>query len=116
VPETPKEPAVTLPIIQRSWIGRYAPDHEQAGALIERTSTCECGATFVQMQLSAAFLETMERKSPAIVEAFVRQTPGFWVPTHCPPCERKDITHLAHLAEIRQSGTASRTLPDRRAS
>jgi hypothetical protein len=109
-------PAVSLPTIQRSWIGHYGPDHDRAGQLIERRATCQCGSEFAQMQLSASWLSTMERRNPQIVQAFAQQTPGFWVPAHCPPCERKDLTLRAQIDEARSrsAGTASATLPDTR--
>jgi hypothetical protein len=110
--QTSDAPAITLAVIQRSWIGRYGPDHELAGQLVEREAVCSCGRSFHQQQLSASWLETMERRSARIVASLATQAPGFWVPAHCGPCERADLGRQARIDEAR--GTASHTLPDRR--
>lgn len=110
--ETPTTTPVTMGVIQRSWIGRYGPDHELAGQLIERSTTCECGRAFTQMQLSAGFLETMERRNPRIIADFQQQTPGFWVPAHCGPCERVQIRHQSRIDEAQNAPRVASTVPD----
>lgn len=113
MPEQQEAP-VTMAVIQRSWIGRYGPDHERAGQLIERSAVCECGAAFQQMQLSATWLETMERRRPRVIALLQDQAPGFWIPAHCPPCERVQLGHQARIDEAQNAPRVASTVPDRR--
>lgn len=64
-----------------------------AGDPITRESTCECGTRFTQRQLSARFLEGVERFSAGAIAAVSRQIPDYFVPVFCPHCERIDLGH-----------------------
>jgi hypothetical protein len=105
---TPPPAATDVPPNPRLWLGRYREDHERAGQLIERTHTCECGRAFRQNQLSVSFLEAMEARGT--IKLFEQQTPGFWVPVHCGPCERVQLRFRQQVDDARQLGN------DRRAS
>jgi hypothetical protein len=88
----------------------YPSGHEKAGQLIERETTCECGRNFSQTLLAARELEAAERMG--VIGRILAQIPDCYVPVHCPPCERQDLTYQARIDEAR--GTASHTYPDRR--
>jgi ribosomal protein S27E len=72
-----------------------------AGDPITRERTCECGSRFTQRQLSARFLESAERFSAAAIDGISRQVPGYFVPVHCPPCERRDMHRQNRIEQIR---------------
>jgi hypothetical protein len=90
----------------------YGPDHEHAGQPVERQATCACGRTFTQSLLATRELEAAERLG--VLDRVLRQIPDGFVPVHCPPCERRDLSHQARIDDAR--GTASTTLPDRRSA
>lgn len=71
------------------------------GKPITRESKCECGQRFVQRLLSERFLEIVERSSRTAMAVMERQVPGFYVPVHCPPCERQDLGRQARVADLR---------------
>lgn len=72
-----------------------------AGDPITRERTCECGKQFTQRQLSARFLEGVEKFSAGAIDAVSRQIPGYFVPVHCPPCERRDMHRQLRIEQIR---------------
>lgn len=84
--------------------------HDEKGAPITRERSCECGARFTQTLLSERFLAIVERQSKRAIDAVTRDVPGYYVPKHCPPCERRDLGHNARLHEARQ---AARPFGDR---
>jgi hypothetical protein len=76
--------------------------HDAKGTVITRARTCECGASFTQRQLSARFMEIVEKQGRNAVLKVERDIPDLFVPVHCPPCERKDLgfaARRAHYAE-----------------
>lgn len=79
--------------------------HDAEGNVVRRERTCECGKTFAQTLLSERFLTMCERQSRACLNAVTQQIPGYFVPVHCPHCERIDVGRWAHIAE-------SRSVPD----
>lgn len=84
---------------------------------VERETTCACGRSFTQMQVSVPELEALERMGR--IDSFLAAVPDGFVPVHCPPCETKDLGRQARIDEGRarssETGAYSRTLPDRRA-
>jgi hypothetical protein len=90
----------------------------QAATPIERQATCECGRTFTQSLMAPRELAAMERMGH--IATFMRSVPECFVPVHCPPCERADLSRQARIDEGRalsaERATASNTVPDRRAS
>jgi hypothetical protein len=99
---------------------RYAvyADGPNAGEEITRVRTCGCGQSFTQRMLAPSELAALERMGH--LASVTAQIPGYFVPVHCPPCERADIGRQAYIDEGRAlslaRGTASATVPDRRAS
>jgi hypothetical protein len=75
--------------------------HDAAGNPIIREAACECGRRFMQTLLSERFLSIAERQSARAIAAVTEQIPGFFVPVHCPKCERIDLGHTARVAEAR---------------
>ncbi len=71
------------------------------GKPISRQSSCECGRKFSQRLLSERFLTIVEKHSRRAMDIFAKQVPGFFVPVHCPQCERRDLGRAARLAETR---------------
>lgn len=69
--------------------------HDATGKLITRRQTCECGQSFTQMLLSERFMLIVERRGPMALDAMRREVPDYFVPVHCPPCERKDLSMSA---------------------
>lgn len=72
------------------------------GTPVTRDAQCECGQMFRQQQLSPAWLEWVERvaRNPRrAIQAIQRQIPDYYVPVHCPPCERIDIGRQALIDE-----------------
>ena len=69
------------------------------GQPITRNRTCECGRSFEQTLLSERFLEIVERHSGRAIQMLTQQIPGFFVPVHCPACERKDLGFQARKDE-----------------
>lgn len=67
------------------------------GHPIRRDRTCECGRSFTQTLLSERFLTIVEKAR--VMERFKRDVPGFYVPVHCPACERVDLGRAARIAE-----------------
>ncbi len=64
-----------------------------------RERTCECGQRFTQRQLSERFLTIVEGFSAKAIAAVTRQIPDFFVPVHCPRCERVDVRRQAWIDE-----------------
>jgi hypothetical protein len=92
----------TTAALAASWFQRYAPDHAdeaKRGQEITRQHRCECGREFTQRILSERQMAAAERLG--VVGVVARQIPGFWVPVHCPPCERKDLGRQARMDEAR---------------
>lgn len=79
--------------------------HDADGKAISRTRTCECGRSFPQRLLSERFLAIVERQGKRAFDLFTKQVPGFYVPVHCPPCERVDLRRGLELEQ-------ARSLPD----
>lgn len=77
--------------------GWWAKDAD--GKTITRERTCECGHTYTQHLLGPRFLGMAERHSMGAVDAVMRDVPDLFVPVHCPPCERRAITHHPLPAE-----------------
>lgn len=77
--------------------------HDAEGNAITRTRTCECGRRFTQRLLSARFLEIVEGQSKGALAAVRRDIPDYFVPVHCPPCERRDLGHAARRADFRRT-------------
>jgi len=71
------------------------------GNPIARERVCECGQRFTQRLLSERFLAMVERRGPRAMELMTKQVPGFFVPVHCPKCERVDLGRRMQLDEIR---------------
>lgn len=87
----------------------YAEGHERAGQTIERQATCACGRTFTQMLLSPRELAAAERLG--VIDRIRTQIPGFYVPVHCPPCERQDLGRQARIEQARDIPSSRRTTP-----
>lgn len=73
---------------------------DRAGRDITRQRRCECGAEFTQSLLSPQWLEMVEKYSKGAIRAISKQIPDYFVPVHCPPCERKDIAMQARRDEF----------------
>jgi hypothetical protein len=69
--------------------------HDEKGKTIVRERSCECGKRFTQRLLSARFLAIAERQGIGALRALQRGVPDFYVPVHCPPCERRDLGFAA---------------------
>lgn len=94
-------------------------ERNAAGGFVTRDATCQCGKQFTQCIMAAKALESLERQGK--VEVVAKQIPGFWLPVHCPTCERIDLAHQARLDESRARDgapppTYSPTYPDVRRS
>lgn len=72
--------------------------HDAIGQPITRQRTCECGGRFTQRQLSARFMLIVEKQGAGALAAMKRDIPEYFVPVHCPPCERRDLGFSARLA------------------
>jgi hypothetical protein len=69
---------------------------------VTRGAVCECGTGFTQRHLSARFLSMCEKwNGGGALRAVERQIPGFFVPVHCPKCERRDLQLEAKRLEYR---------------
>lgn len=97
VERKPDARSTGLTRVGESWFAK----NQQSGETIERQRTCECGATFNQFLLSARFLATIERQRGRALELVRQQIPGYYVPVHCPKCERRDIGRQARVDDIR---------------
>lgn len=75
--------------------------HDEHGKPITREGRCECGRRFSQTLLSERFLGIVEAKSAAAIKAVTETIPGYFVPVHCPSCERRDLGMQARLDESR---------------
>lgn len=73
------------------------------GTVITRTARCECGILFEQQQLSERWIEAVERVSPRAVRMMQQQIPDFFVPVHCPKCERVDLGRRFQLDLVREN-------------
>lgn len=76
--------------------------HDETGKPIVRERICECGHRFTQRLLSERFLAIVERKGAKAMDLMRRDIPDFFVPKHCPPCERRDLGRHARMHEARQ--------------
>ena len=72
-------------------------ERNAAGGFVQRQSTCCCGKEFTQSIMAATALESLERQGK--IDIIAKQIPGFWLPKHCPPCERKDLALEARRSE-----------------
>lgn len=110
---------------QRGWIPRRVPIMQQAaqagggltpidapgwmfstganGKAISRDRSCECGQRFTQRLLSERFLAIVEKRGRRAMDLMTQQIPGYFVPVHCPSCERRDLGHAARIAEARHA-------------
>ena len=77
----------------------FANDAE--GNPIHRERTCECGKRFTQRLLSERWLSIAEKARA--IELVRQQIPGFFVPVHCPQCERRDIGMQARKDEYKHA-------------
>lgn len=69
---------------------------------VTRGAVCECGAGFTQRHLSARFLTMCERwNGGGALRAVQRQIPDFFVPVHCPKCERHQLGLESRRVEYR---------------
>lgn len=80
-----------------SWFAKNAG----TGETIERQRACECGRTFNHFLLSARFLATIEKQRGRALELVKKQIPGYYVPVHCPRCERRDIGRQERIDDTR---------------
>ena len=87
---------------------------DDAGAVISRFNTCECGQEFEQHALSRRFLEMVAHNDGHALAGVTRDVPGHFVPVHCPKCERKDIRFAAAMADAKRlfRGPLERDQPD----
>ncbi len=69
----------------------------KSGYRIGREATYECGRPFKQRMVSARFLGIVDKLGA--MTRFRKQVPELYVPVHCPPCERKDLTYSARISE-----------------
>ena len=74
-------------------------ERNAAGGFVERNVWCGCGKAFVQCLMATKALESLERQGK--VDVVAKQIPGFWLPVHCPTCERIDLRHQANIDEAR---------------
>lgn len=77
----------------------HPPDHESAGKVVERASSCSrCAKEFTQEQVNPAWVEGISDHSR---EAFLRscEVDGglIWLPARCPTCERKALEASAPI-------------------
>lgn len=106
---------------QRGWIARRVPIVQQTaqtggglapidapswmfsvganGKGVTRERACECGRRFTQRLLSERFLAIVEHRGQRAMGLMTQQIPGYFVPVHCPPCERRDLGHAARIAD-----------------
>lgn len=70
------------------------------GMPVTRDRTCECGTPFTQALISWEYMESLEKHRPRAAELMLKQIPELYVPVHCPPCERRDITRQAAVDAI----------------
>lgn len=75
---------------------------DRKGDTITRQQKCECGQSFEQRLLSERFLRMVEKASRRAVELLGQQIPGYYVPVHCPRCERIDLGRRATIDQHRQ--------------
>jgi hypothetical protein len=63
--------------------------NDDDGNPIHRERMCECGRRFMQRLLSERFLSIAEKARA--IDLVTKQIPGFFIPVHCPACERRDL-------------------------
>lgn len=109
-------PAPISTLVARGMFAYRSSEDGKPPVPVERRATCECGREFTQSLMAPTELAALERMGH--IAAFMRQVPDCFVPVHCPRCERGQITLQTQIDEsrARSVGTASPTLPDRRAS
>lgn len=76
--------------------------HHEDGKIVSRKAKCECGRAFTQRLLSERFLMIVEAHSRRAIELTTKQIPGFFVPVHCPSCERMDLGMQARRDQYAQ--------------
>jgi len=96
--QTPDTPAGLSRINADRWFAKNAK-----GEPIARERTCECGRRFTQRLLSQHFLEIAEKAKA--IELVAKQIPGFYIPVHCPPCERRDLGMQGRKDEYKHQAT-----------
>lgn len=72
------------------------------GDPVSRIAKCECGQSFTQTQLSERFMLMVERQGRRALDLVTRQIPDYFVPVHCPKCERIDLGHATRLADLQR--------------
>lgn len=82
-----RKPVEVADVIQRDRMF----GHDANGRPIIRQAVCECGKSFTQCQLSERFMAIVERRGGRALELMRRDVPDYFVPVHCPPCERIDL-------------------------
>ncbi len=80
---------------------------DDTGKPVARDAKCECGREFTQRQLSERFLEIVEKQSRNAMQTLRKQIPDFFVPVHCPRCERRDLGRQANLEDARRSSPST---------
>lgn len=114
-PRTPlKAPAPIGSFVARGMFAYRPSEDGKPPVPVERRATCECGREFTQSLMAPTELAALERMGH--IASFMRQVRDCFVPVHCPPCERGQITLQSRRDDTARIGTASPTLPDRRAS
>jgi hypothetical protein len=68
---------------------------------VTRPAVCDCGAEYVQRQLSPDALAIFRHPATNAgrVAAIDRECPGGWVPLHCPGCETLALGSAARRVE-----------------
>jgi hypothetical protein len=109
-------PAPIGAFVARGMFAYRSTEDGKAPTPVERQRTCGCGREFTQSLMAPTELAALERMGH--IATFMRQVPDCFVPVHCPRCERGQITLQTQIDEgrARSAGTASSTMPDRRAS
>lgn len=74
---------------------------DASGKPISRERLCECGTRFRQRLLSERFMLIVEKQGKAALELMRREIPDYFVPVHCPKCERRDIGMSARRSAFR---------------
>lgn len=72
--------------------------HDEKGKPVTRPKVCECGASFTQRLLSERFMAIVERRGHKALALMREQVPDYFVPVHCPKCERTDLGMQARRA------------------
>lgn len=73
------------------------------GEVITRERSCECGRRFTQRLLSERFMGIVEKQGAKALELIKRDIPDYFVPVHCPPCERRDLGYSARRSSYQEA-------------